>query len=348
MIPTVLVLTTVHWAGDTRIRERLIRSLAGHFDVIYAAKPPAPSEGNDHRFVPLRGGRVRRNLAAVVVALRESYEVVVLHDPELVPLGLLVRLLKKKSVVFDVHEDFPAVARTRSWVPPWAAGLVAALARLVLRLAERFLTLTLAESGYAKLFVNDHVVFPNLPDTSAYPDPEPDPHGPVAYLGDITPERGSHVIVSAAAEANIPIRMIGPVSQAEVKKSKAALGDVPLAFEGRVSNPEAISLLRGCSVGLSPLLDLPNYRHSQPTKILEYLAMGLPVVASDLPGTRSLVEGLQAVFLFEPGDHLSLAGAMRQARTDLVVAMALDQAAYVRDNFSWPRADVVEFYASLV
>ncbi|MGD2061408.1 MAG: glycosyltransferase, partial [Acidimicrobiia bacterium] len=113
-------------------------------------------------------------------------------------------------------------------------------------------------------------------------------------------------------------------------------------------NPEAMAVLARASVGLCPLRDLPNYRSSQPTKILEYLAMGLPVVASDLPGTRSLVAGLDAVFLTEPGDSDALAGAISRARDPEVLAAARAQADMIRDRYSWPASEVVGFYESLI
>jgi glycosyltransferase involved in cell wall biosynthesis len=99
---------------------------------------------------------------------------------------------------------------------------------------------------------------------------------------------------------------------------------------------------------LSPLRDLPNYRHSQPTKVLEYLAVGLPVVASDLPGTRQLVDGLDAVFLVRPGDVSALAGAIDAARTPEMLSAAIEQAPLVRRQFSWPGDEVLDFYRSLL
>ena len=121
-----------------------------------------------------------------------------------------------------------------------------------------------------------------------------------------------------------------------------------MTVDGLVPNSVAIEALTTASVGLAPLRDLPNYSNSQPTKVLEYLAVGLPVVASDLPGTRELVAGLDAVSLVPPDDPDALAAAISEIRTTANLAAARAQAPTVRQRFRWPAEAVREFYRSLV
>ncbi len=348
MKPTVLVATAVHWPDDTRIRERLIRSLSTRFQVLYAAPYPGPTDPTGLLFVPLKGGRLRRNLGAIRVALGSRWDVLVIHDLELIPCAFLARLIRRRPVVFDVHEDFPAAAHTRSWMPKFLREPVSRLIRRLLRFAERSLTITLAEAGYEGLFSDRHPVFPNLPDTSRYPEAGGEPEGPAVYLGDVTHERGADIALAACTSLGLALTVVGRVSpamRAELGRSSGSGND--LVVPGPMPNPEAMGVLALCSVGLCPLRDLPNYRSSQPTKILEYLAMGLPVVASDLPGTRSLVEGLDAVFLTAPGDSAALAEAITRARDPAVLRVARAQAVDIRDRYSWPASEVVDFYESL-
>lgn len=348
MTKTVLVVTTVHHPDDTRIRERLIRTLSDDFEVRYATKTPGPSDSSGVQWLPLRGGRIKRNLTALWLALRQRWHVLVVHDPELLPSALLARLLKRRPVVFDVHENFPATAHTRGWVPRLLRKPLAATMRGVLRMAEMTLTLTLAEDGYRSLFRGEHLVIPNYPDTTGYPDPAPG-DGTIVYLGDVTEERGAEVAAHAALEAGIPIEFVGRADDELVERVLAIPGaEDMVTFAGWLPNPEALAHIRGRGVAISPLLDLPNYRDSTPTKILEYLALGLPVVASDLPGTRRLVENLTGVTLVPPGDHVALSQAIVAAlagdRRDEVAAAVAE----VRHRFSWPSVAVKEFYSRLV
>jgi glycosyltransferase involved in cell wall biosynthesis len=346
--PTVLVVTVVHWPDDTRIRERLIRTLSSDFNVVYAARPPGPIDRAGLEYVELAGNRVMRNLRAIRVALTGDWDVMVFHDPELVIAGVLARILRRRPVVFDVHENVPASAYTRAWVPRPIRMPISVVMRAVLRLVEPILHITLAERGYERLFARSHPTFPNYPDTTSYPAAITDA-GPVVYLGDVTYERGADVAVEACTSLQIPLRLIGRVTSETRSRldDKSGLGD-RLTIEGLVPNREAIAALTEASVGLAPLRDLPNYRSSQPTKILEYLAMGLPVVASDLPGTRELVDGLDAVFLVPPGDVEAMARAITRARSTEVAAAARAQAPTIRSRFRWPSEEVLKFYGSLV
>ncbi|HEX6299489.1 MAG TPA: glycosyltransferase [Acidimicrobiia bacterium] len=349
MKPTVLVVTVVHWPDDTRIRERLIRTLSSDFNVVYAVRAPGPSDRAGLEYVELVGNRVTRNVRAIRIALTGDWDVMVIHDPELIVAGVLARLLRRRPVVFDVHEDVPASAYTRAWVPRPLRMPVSVVMRALLRLIEPVLIITLAEPGYGRLFARSHHTFPNYPDTTRYPEAAITDDGPVVYLGDVTYERGADVAVEACTNLQVPLRLIGRITSATRSRlgEMSGLGDL-LTIEGLVPNRVAVNALTEASVGLAPLRDLPNYRNSLPTKILEYLAVGLPVVASDLPGTRELVEGLDAVFLVPPGDAEAMASAIRQARSSEVAAGARAQAPAIRSRFTWPADEVRDFYRSLV
>ncbi len=251
-------------------------------------------------------------------------------------------------MVFDVHENVPATAMTRDWVPDLFRRPLASLVGWVLRAADSVVTVTLAEPGYAALFRSpDHPVFPNYPDTSHYPSPGPG-DGSVVYLGDVTLERGAAEAVAACRSASVPLSFIGRVTESlRGTLGRGSFGE-SVSFIGPISNPEAIRLVQTRGVGISPLHDTPNYRHSTPTKILEYLAVGVPVVATDLPGTRDLVAGLDAVTLVKPGDVDDLASGIGRALEPHVRAAAAAQAPMVRDRFRWPAEDVSRFYRSLV
>ena len=342
MKSTILVMSTVHEPDDTRIRERLIRTLEPHFHVVYACREPGPTDTSGVEVSLLRGGRLRRNGQALGIALRGRYDLVVIHDPELIPTGLIARMVRRKTVVLDVHENIPATAMTRQWVPGLVRRPLAAMLRVVLRVVEKFLVVTLAEPGYQALFQQDHEIFVNYPDTSAYPDPVPVGNGHALYLGDVTWARGVDLAAAACRRIGIPFTVIGKVPQDmdQVLDGSDLLGRLP--------NPEAIRHTARCSVGLSPLRSDPNYETSLPTKVLEYLAIGIPVVASDLPGTRSLVQGLEGVTLVEPGDLEALADGIGGALSAESRAKTQSQAFDVRKRFAWPEKEVSAFYLSLV
>ena len=343
-VPRLLVLSTVHGADDTRIREKLIRSLVGIASLTYATKGPPPVDRNGFMWTELIGGRLRRNLAAFRLLLSRRFDAAVVHDPELIPASMVAAVLGRR-IVIDVHEDIPGLFATRAWVPGPLRRPLAIAAAALLRLAERVCLITLAEPGYQRLFRRRHPVFAN------YPDDLPDPGGggdSIVYVGDVTAARGLTDLAAALdlMEHPVPVTIVGRVAP-EVAPHLDLDDDITVL--GRRPHPEAMAVVGAAGVGVSPLRDTPNARYSLPTKTIEYLAMGIPVVATDLPGTTEAIGDLPGVVIVQPGDPVSLAAGLDRAMTDSSIGdAAATHAGDVRDRFRWPTDEVVMFYRSVL
>ncbi len=337
----LLVLTTVHHADDTRIREKLIRTLDGGWQIDYRTRPPAPASDDGMFWRPLRGSRLVRNLAAASLLKFSRHDAVVIHDPELLPAALAASLIRRRPVVFDVHEDIPAQIMTKPQLP--LRRSLAAIAALLLRWAERRLVVTLAEPGYQRLFRQQHPVFANYPDPARLPPPAAD-GGYAVYVGDVTELRGVPLAVRACVRAGLPLIVVGRCSPdlADRLRAEATAAGGSVDVRGRLPHRAALDVMRSARVGLSPLQDIPNYRHSLPTKVLEYLGVGIPVIASDLPGTAAVIGDHPAVRLLTPDDEDAWVDALRAVSDD-------DRAAArtVEVGAGWPAAGVRDFYDSL-
>lgn len=348
---TVLVVSSVHPPDDPRIRQKLVETLRGHMRVVMAVAAPGPSNVSGIAVEPLRGSRLMRTLRASWKILRGRYDVVSVHDPELLPAAIGAGLLGR-HVVFDVHEDVPAQIRHKEWVPGPLRGIAARVLAMLLRLAERFVAITLAEPGYGRRHRGDHPVFPNtLPAELPERVPLEERRG-VVYLGDVTSQRGVDLAVEALGriEPRPPLTLIGRCSapfRAELE-SLARKHRVSVRFAGYLPHPEALRVMGRHRVGISPLRDIPNYRDSLPTKLLEYLAMGLPVVASDLPGARGLLGGEAGIAWVLPDDARAIASAIERIMGDIPLLQTTDAAAdSIRVRYRWPEDDVAAFYAGL-
>ena len=283
--------------------------------------------------------------------LGKGYDVASLHDPELLPVGLLAAM-RGRSVVFDVHENVPAQLRTKDWVPRPLRRPLAAIAAWLLRLAEKRMAITLAEAGYAGLFRDEHPVFPNyLVGNPAQPRPA-DPETGIVYLGDVTEARGIALAVEAAGRAGAPVFSIMGRCTSDFRARLLLLAgpsDLQLRFHGFVTPDRALEIAAGATIGVSPLLDTPNYRRSLPTKVLEYLAVGVPTLASDLPGTREVVADRPGVVLIPPGDLEAWTAAIADAMTSEKLRQEASRGAEsIRETFAWPGEDVRTFYLGRV
>lgn len=345
--PRALVVSSVHPPDDPRIRHKLAETLRSAFDVRLAVPEPGPATSEGIDVVVLTGGRLRRWLQAGRLLVRGGYDVASVHDPELLP-AALVAALAGRRVVFDLHEDLPAQLAAKPWMPASLHRPVAMLACGVLRLTERVVEVTLAEDSYQRRFSRRHPVFANyLADVDMAVVPVPERTGAI-YLGDVTEARGADLAVAAAGASGIgSLTLIGrcaPDLRVRLERDAARAG-VSLTMTGFLPPASALPLVASHAVALSPLRDLPNYRHSLPTKLLEYLALGLPVVASDLPGSRDVVDGAGGVVWVKPGDATALAAGIDRVLDDPeLAARAAGGAAAIRERYRWPADDVLSFY----
>jgi glycosyltransferase involved in cell wall biosynthesis len=90
------------------------------------------------------------------------------------------------------------------------------------------------------------------------------------------------------------------------------------------------------------MLVLPNARtaiserYTSPLKLFEYLAMGRPIVASDLPSIREVLTDSRTALLVPPGDPQALAGALSRLAGDRALARALGRASLaLAADFTW-------------
>ena len=348
----VVVCTVVHHPADARIYYRQIRALldAGH-QVTYIAplgEPGAPDDpertGQSLTTVTIPRAVGRRRLGALraakaaMAAQAAGADLLLVHDPEL--LLVLPPKGKRPPTVWDVHEDTAAALTTKAWLPRFLRPVAAGGVHAAERQAERRLHLILAEHGYNARFAGTHPVVPN---TTYVPGVAAPPSGPrrVVYVGHISPDRGSAEMVALArllAPHDISVELIGPADAAARAHIEAA-GDL-VRWHGFVPNDDALRLTEGALAGLSLLHDEANFQHSMPTKVVEYMAHGVPVVTTPLPLATELVENADCGFVVPFGDVAAACDAVLKLDRDpdLRVTMGLRGHDAALRNLGWPAA----------
>lgn len=288
----VLVCTVVHNPTDARIFRREISAIldAGH--KVTAIAPWQASTPGDERVqritVPRAVGRDRwQALSAARTQMRElvgQHDLLIIHDPELLVMVPWSECRRTGTrVVWDVHEDLAAALLDKSYIPSLLRRPLALVVRQVERWAENRCTLLLAEKRYQDRFRKTHTQVLNLPLVpSALPTGERKRQA--IYVGSLTNARGLELMLELAerlAPHNISVRLIGETHSADDTARITATENVN--WQGALPNQQAMQEVEESMVGLSLLADLPNYRHSMPTKVLEYMASGAVVVSTPLP-----------------------------------------------------------------
>ncbi len=360
----------VHAAGDARIFLKECRTLAAQgYDVHLVAPEPGPEAPGEVAFHPVR--RARPRVASVVASLADAFrqvtcirpDVVHLHEPVLLPLGLMAKAAGAATVIYDAHEDAPRQARSvgRNQNRPvygWALSVAYAALVSTARFLDGFVCATPAIA--ARFPAGRRVVVRNFPQrrefASAAQVPYADRPARVIYAGGISRTRGIREVVLAAERLSSALgarfRLAGRFAPAALRREVEALpGWDRTDFLGWLSREDLAAELGRARVGLLPFHPQPNHVRALPAKLFEYMAAGLPVVASDFPLWRRLVEGHGCGVCVDPLDPEAIAGAVRHLLEQPAEAEAMGSRGSdaVKHRYNWDReaGRLLELYRRL-
>ncbi|MEO8029796.1 MAG: glycosyltransferase family 4 protein [Gemmatimonadota bacterium] len=355
----IVHVTSVHPWNDVRIYQKMCRSLAraGHEVHLVAPEPvagaprAAAADGISLHLVPRRSGRVRRVIGtardAADTAIGLQADVLHFHDPELLPYFAGGSRRRSTRIVYDVHEDHRNSVAERSWAPQgvrqllgWSLGWyedlvsprMSAIVTATPRIAERFRRHPLVQ------------VIQNFPELEADPFASGGGRRPVpgrfAYIGVISDGRciGEMIEAVAMLGTSATLDLAGHWERAgRAAECRKLPGWSRVRELGMVSRSEVFAMLTCVEAGLVLFRPLKNHVNAQPNKLFEYMLAGLPVIASDFPLWRALIEPEGAGLLVDPESTEAIAGAMRWmlAHPDEAAAMGRRGRAAVLERYNW-------------
>lgn len=154
----------------------------------------------------------------------------------------------------------------------------------------------------------------------------------VGFVGTLKPWHGVEVLLEAFArlarsDARSRLRIVGDGPQREALTEQAARLGVSdrVDLVGAVAPEDMPGELAAMDVAVAPYPRLPDFYFS-PLKIYEYLAAGLPVVASDIGPCSDILDGGGLGVLVAPGDATELAAVLAGLRSDAGLRTELGQA----------------------
>jgi hypothetical protein len=310
----VIHLTTVHRPRDVRIFHKEVAALreAGADARVLGLARPAP-----------RARRLALGWRLARLARAREADVYHVHDPELLPAALWLHRTSGRPVVYDVHEYLGQTARTKRWLPAPLRRPVAALAAAVEKGAARRLSGVVAVNEdlgarFADAGARPVAVVTNSPWADAFPAAPPPPAPVVLYVGGLGPLRGLDLMKRAFPLVAVPGARL-------VLAGRGAVGDLPPRVEhlGEVDHTEIPGLLARAAVCWIPLRRHPNYDRAVPTKLVEAMATGRPVVASDLPRTAAIVRAAGCGIVVPADDAEAHAAALTRLLADPREAAAM-------------------------
>ena len=225
-------ISTVHRGVEIRIIRKEVASMAeAGYDAhaVIAATPEEVAEaarlGVTIHPLKERKSRIARMTAKMYeawnTARKLKAEIYHFHDPELIPLGLFMKLCGHR-IVMDVHEDLANQVLNKHWIPQPIRKLVGRIARGCERIGARFFDGVVTASPTQATFFQDVARpgrlytlhnYPLLAELELDPDkdntPAPRPSTHVVYAGGLSRIRGIIEDVEAVDKANVMLIMAG-------------------------------------------------------------------------------------------------------------------------------------------
>ncbi|MDQ7024909.1 MAG: glycosyltransferase [Anaerolineae bacterium] len=326
----IVHITTVHRPFDVRIFYKELQTLrkAGHGVVLIAGyDSDKVVDGIQIRAIPRMKNPYRRVVSAgyyaMKQALAEDADVYHIHDPELLLWALILRL-RGKTVIYDMHENVPFALRHKEWIPVFLRPMLSNFYRLVERVLLHGLPIIFAEKSYKENYLwhgGAEETILNLPmidelitvDEAKFNTPT------VGYIGDVTAQRGSLVTLNALnilkeRGTTVEWECIGSILEQHKAELTSYINTHNLQgvrLQGRKIPAEWHPRIVKCHIGLAVLAPVPNHMKSYPTKLFEYMALGLPIIASGFPLYSEIVEGNSCGLVVKnPTDPEELANAI--------------------------------------
>lgn len=359
----IVYLCPVHNRYDTRILDRTCGTLAEHWKTCLVTRHPTPETLFGVRVIPFPtySNRLLRmtvgNLYLLRLALACKADVYVTVSPESLPLALFLKRFTKARVVHEVHEHFWGVLPARSYMPAWLGRMLAGVYRhLEAMVFPRLDGLIAATPGIYEEIHSYHpntMTINNFPLIGDVPSPQPQEPPTLCYIGSLTRERGIDRLVEAMAEIDARLVLAGPFDPPELQAELQTLpGWQKVEYRGMVKREEALQIMQAARIGVIVFQPTPNNTRSYANKIFEYMAAGLPVLASDFPLWKTLVADNGCGVLVDPTSPQTIAAAANdllqrpgEARQMGERGMEVSRAQY---NWQKEAEKLVEFFRGLV
>jgi glycosyltransferase involved in cell wall biosynthesis len=366
-------MTSVHSALDARIFHKECRSLArAGFDMTVIG-PHSGDQIEDHvRVKSIRQDRSRLVRMTRTVwrvyreAKKQQADIYHFHDPELIPVGLLLRV-SGKDVIYDIHEDVPKDILSKHYLPPWTRRMIAwTVGKLENSVARYFSALVTVTPSIAERFfpLNRRTIivfnYPDQTEVVSRQDSQPWAlrRQSVAYVGSITAQRAIREMVSAMSllpqTLGATLELAGWESPENLCRDELLghPGWARVQHHGLLDQPSTIRLLHEVRAGLVLFHPEPNHLEAMPQKIFEYMGAGLPVIASDFPFWRRILGDTDCAIFVDPLNPSQIAEAIEYILDHPAEAEAMGrrgQAAMLKlYNWDTEAKKLVTLYAGLL
>lgn len=331
----IAICSTVHQFDDPRIFHRQAKFLSNLFNIrLYICAPFNRRRINSrleviglHLWIR-KIDRLLNIFLLIKHLLNVKAKIFIFHDPELLGVILFVKIIKRGLVIYDIHENYYEMIVEKLWIPRILRNVVGQIYQICEKIALKYTDMIwypVKDIGYhydkyphlKKLLVR------NIPDLTLFRNVsnlKETKKNQLIYIGTMVEDRGIKELVNAFSIfrknfAGYKLILVGTFKSKnykdEVHKQVKTLNlEEDLIILEKIPYPKIPLLLSQSKLGVINFLPTQNNIKGLPNKLFEYMAAGIPVLASNFHNYQKIIESHQAGICVDPTDSDAIASAM--------------------------------------
>jgi len=367
----VCILTSVHEAFNIRIffKEALTLARAGYdVSLIAPHEKDETKDGINIIHLDKKENRLFRFISTFTEllpkALKQKADIYHFHDPELIPVCLLLKLLTIAKIIYDIHENIPKQILSKPWIAPFLRKPISIVFMLfqpaIMNCFDRNI-FAWSEPNQQLMTNNKTAVIANYPRYELY---DVQKHlsrtkngFTLIYCGGLTEVRGIREIVKSLGyiDLNLDLRLklIGGFGNKSFENEIKSFPEWnKINYLGTIQYTETIDHYLEADTGLICVWPVPHNLISTPNKLFEYMAAGLPVIASNFPLWKEIVEGNRCGICVNPLDPKEIASAIKYLikHPEEALEMGKNGRKAVEEKYNWENESkkLIELYKDLL
>ncbi|RGT72487.1 glycosyltransferase [Ruminococcus sp. AF18-22] len=342
-------MTSAHPSKDIRIFYKECVTLAERGNEVILI---APGSSFKEKGVYVEGiedsvSRLRRMLFTSRKVFKKAVEIDAdiyhFHDPELLPYGLKLKK-RGKHVFYDSHEDVPRQILAKTWIPKIIRKFVSFIyekyeKRISVQLDCVFTATEHIKNIFQRYNCRAESIknYPLLDDIQCFNQNYYTRQNLICYAGGVTEQRGITTLVEAVEDIDVKVNIAGKAEEEYLNQLKRLKAWRKVNYLGYLDRQAISNLYNSSRIGIVTLKDTPNHRFSLPIKMFEYMAAGIPVIASDFSEWKDIVDMEKCGLCVNPNNKEEIANAIAQLLKEPETAKAMGENGRraICEKYSW-------------